>query len=367
MRVLILIKGLGRGGAEQLLVNASRYADKSAFGYEVAYVLPWKDALVADLEKVGLAVHCLDGPNGLGWLQRLRGLVRDGRFDLVHCHLPFTAIGARLALRSLGGVRLVYTEHNTWGRYRAPTYWGNLLTFNLNDYVFTVSEDVRASIRYPPAAVTRRRPPVETLYHGPDPAALERTRSPEEVRSELGIPADAPVIGTVANFKAHKGHGYLIEAARKVADRVDDMRWVLVGLGPLEKEIRARAEQAGLGRNIIFTGMRDDVADVVSTFDVFAMSSLHEGLSIALIEAMALARPVVVTRVGGLPEVVDDGINGFIVPPRDPGALAARIVEVLGDAPLRTRLGTAARAKATSFDIRRAVRRMEQVYREVAA
>jgi glycosyltransferase involved in cell wall biosynthesis len=360
-RVLILIKGLGRGGAEQLLLSEAPHLDRSRFRYEVAYVLPAKDALAAELERHGLRVSCLGGGGGTSWTARLRSLVRERQIELVHAHLPYAAIGARLALGGRHRPRLVYTEHNVWQSYRPPTYWGNLLTFPRTDHVFTVSDEVRSSIRYPGMLRRLRVPPVETLYHGLDRAALEQPTA-DGVLEELGIPAGAPVVGTVANFRHEKGHDHLMHAAQLVRRSVPDVRFVLVGQGPLESRVRREAERLELGDTVIFAGFREDAPRVTAAVDVFALSSLHEGLSIALLEAMALGTPPVVTSVGGLPEVVEHRRHGLLVPPADPPALAAGIVALLKDPALRDRLGQAARRRAADFDIRRTVRRMEEVY-----
>jgi glycosyltransferase involved in cell wall biosynthesis len=360
-RILILIKGLGRGGAEQLLVNAVPHLDRSRFRYEVAYLLATKDALVNDLERQGIGVTCLNSGGGTGWMRRLRTLTRTHQIDLVHAHLPYPAIGARLTLGGRWRPRLVYTEHNVWPSYRPPTYWANLLTFPRNDHVFTVSDQVRASIGYPRAIRWLPLPTVETLYHGLDPRALDLPSS-DGVREELGIPPGAPLVGTVANFRVEKAHADLLRAAALVRRDIPDVRFVLVGQGPLEGQVRREAERLELDGNVIFAGFRTDVARVAAAFDVFALSSRHEGLSIALLEAMALGKPPVVTRVGGLPELVEHSRQGLLVPPADPSALAAGIVTVLRDDDLRTRLGQAARRRAADFDIRVAVRRMEAVY-----
>ena len=365
-RVLILIKGLGRGGAEQLLASAAPYLDTSRFEYEVAYLLPWKNALVPIIESAGLTVHCLDGARGPGWLGRLRTLVRARDIDLIHGHSPYAAIGARIALPHGSSPRMVYTEHNVWSRYRRATYWGNVLTYPRNDHVFTVSESVRESIEYPsPLRALLRMPPVETLYHGLDPAQVSKWTGSDGFRREMGIPEDAPVVVNVANFKPHKGHIELIRAVVEVRRAVPDVRFVLVGVGPLEAGAREEARRLGVADAVTFAGFRDDVPRVVSSGDVFTLASRHEGLSIALMEAMALSRPVVVTRAGGLPEIVTDGVDGLLVPPGDVQGLARGLIAVLRDAPMRERLGRAARDRASRFDIRRTVARVEQVYEEV--
>ncbi len=365
-RVLLLIKGLGRGGAEQLLAGAARHADRSRFDYEVAYLLPWKDALVKELHDEGVGVHCLDGAGGIGWVLRLRRLVDRRGITLVHSHSPVAAVGARMALDGTR-VRHIYTEHNVWERYHRATYWSNMLTFTRSDHVFAVSEHVRDSIRYPTWLRRRHLPPIETLFHGIDPAAVEGWTRVDGVRKELGISDDAPVIGAVANLKAHKRLDRLIQAMPEIRDRVPGVRLVLVGQGPMEDELRALSRRLQLGETVLFTGFREDAPRIASCFDVFALSSEQEGLSIALIEALALGKPAVVTRVGGLAEVVEDGRQGFVVSADDPAALTDPLVTLLQDEGLRLRMGGEARERARDFDIRKAVRRIEQVYEELLA
>ena len=363
-RVLILIKGLGRGGAEQLLVSAAPYRDTARFDYEVAYLLPQKDALVGDLQALGLPVHCLGASPPGAWVRGLRRLVRERDIDLVHVHLAYAAIGARLWMRGTG-VPLVYTEHIVWECYHPATYWANLLTLPFDDHVFTVSERVRHSMRYPAALRWLPRPVVETLYHGLDPAAVAEWAGDANsgpVRAEFGLPADAPLVVTVANFKAHKGYEYLLQAAVEVRKDLPGVRFLLVGQGPLEAEVRAGVRSHGLESTVVFAGHRADVPRIVAAGDVFTLASLHEGLSIALLEAMAVGTPPVVTDAGGNAEVVVDGEHGLVVPPADPHALGAGIMMVLRDSELRRQFGKAGAKRAGSFDIRASVRRAEMVY-----
>ena len=357
--VLQLIKGLGRGGAEQLLVDAGRRFDRDRFRYEFAYLLPWKDALAGELRSQGFEVHCLEGGRGMGWVERLRRLVRDRGIRLVHAHSPYPAVAARVAL---AGTRIVYTEHNLWQRYHPATYWGNLLTFARNHHVFAVSDQVRSSIRYPPALGFLSMPPVETLYHGVDLRRLEAGAGGAEVRRELGIPRKAPLVGTVGNFTPKKAHADLVEAFALLRREAPAARLVFVGLGPLEAELRERVARLGLDDAVVFAGFRTDAPRLAAAFDVFVLPSRFEGLSIALLEAMALGRAVVATRVGGNAEVIEDGVSGVLVKAGDRRALAAEVAALLNDAPRRRELGEEARRRAARFDIGVAAARMEEVY-----
>jgi glycosyltransferase involved in cell wall biosynthesis len=144
-----------------------------------------------------------------------------------------------------------------------------------------------------------------------------------------------------------------------------DVRFLLVGQGPLESAIRGQVRALGLEETVVFAGFRDDAPRVAAALDVFVLPSTHEGLSIALLEAMALGRPSVVTDVGGLPETITDLVEGFIVPPKNVPALTEAIVRLIRDPTLRTRMGEAAARRANAFDIRNSVRRTEVVYQEL--
>jgi glycosyltransferase involved in cell wall biosynthesis len=362
-RVLLLIKALSTGGAEKLLVNAARYRNETDFDYEAAYILPQYNALVPDLERSGLRVHCLGGGGPGAWVWRLRALVRQWKPKIVHIHSPYAAVGARPMLQLSRGPRLVYTEHSVWDFYHPLTRRANALTFPLNNHVFAVSEYVRRSIRYPRALSFLPMPPIETLYHGIDQESIGPGDEENGLRASLGIPRGAPVVGTVGNFRVEKGHKYFLEAAAFVHQRFPEARFVLVGHGPLDDDLRLQARHMGLEPNVIFTGSRSDGQRLTASFDVFVLSSVYEGLSIALIEAMAVGTPIVATRTGGVNEVLVHGETGLLVPISDSLALSEAILLLLKDRSLQDRLAKAGKLRAAGFDIRAAVRRIEDVYR----
>jgi glycosyltransferase involved in cell wall biosynthesis len=362
-RVLWVMKGLGRGGAERLTVSSTRLFDSSRWRVDVAYVLPGKDALVGDLRDVDIAAHCVGlAGTRVGWAYELARLVTTGDYDLVHTHSPLPAIVVR-AIPSGRRPPVVHTEHNLWPRYQAVTRLGNALTFRRNVGALAVSDGVAASMH--------RRfggPRVTVLHHGIDLArSVHVTAARAAARATLGLPSAAPALGTVANFTPKKDHATLLEAVAAMAPAHPDLRVLLIGSGPLEQELRVRARTLNLERSVVFTGSRGDVADILPALDVFVLSSRYEGLPVSLLEAMASGVPPVATAVGGVPEVVTDGRDGLLVPAGQPAALATAIGRLLDDVDLRSRLGAAARERARDFDIARAVRFMEQWYEEILA
>ena len=362
-RVLWLTKGLGLGGAERLLTLAAARIDPTRFEVEVAYLLPWKDAFVPELERAGMRTLCIGGPRGADprWTLRLRRLLRDGNYAIVHTHSPVPAAAARLLARS--PTRLIHTEHNVWDRYRRPTYAANALTYPRNDAVIAVSEGVADSIRRP-RWVPGRYPPVETLLHGVEPDAAPRgSEARAAARNELGIDGSVPLVGTVANFTPKKDHAGLFQALDLVRRRIPEAVLILVGSGPLEDQLRADASARGLAESVRFLGSRDDVPSLLPALDVFVLGSRFEGLPISLLEAMAAEVACVSTRVGGIPEAITDGVEGRLVPAGDPAALADAINEVLLDRDARTSLAAAGRARVEAeFSIQRAVRRTQEIY-----
>lgn len=367
IRVLWLTKGLGLGGAERLLSLSLARVDRNRFHVDVAYVLPWKDALVDEIQAHGVDVHCLGSPSPrAAWPRRLRRLLQDRAYNIVHTHSPLPAVAARIFLprRTVA----VHTEHNEWPRYRRLTRVTNAATYQRNTAVLAVSQGVADSIRRPRWSPWVSLPPVEVVHHGIDESRVRRgPEARSKARRLLGIEKGQKVVGSVANFSPKKDQRTLLEAVRRLVPRHPDVRVVLVGTGPLEPELRRQASEPDLVGRVHFAGLRDDVQAILPAFDVFALSSLHEGLPIALLEAMATGLPCVATRVGGAPELIADGHSGFLVPPRSARDLAAAIDEVLCDAELASAFGKASVEIAGGFSIGSAVRRTESIYEEILA
>lgn len=367
VRVLWLIKGLGPGGAEHLLVAAASARDRQAFRVRAAYLLPWKDALVGSLEAHGVPVACFGvrDERDLRWLVRLRAdLVRDP-VDVVHVHSPYVAAMTRLVVRTLPRRTrpvVVTTEHNAWSRFKAPTRLANAWTARLDAATIAVSEETRASMSEAMRART------EVLVHGIDVEAVRAERGARDAaRAELDTRAGAVLVGTVANYHPKKDWPNLLHAARLVADQVepDAVRFVAVGQGPLQADVEELHRTLGLDGVVTLTGHRPDAVRLMAGCDIFVLASQWEGLPVAIMEALALGLPIVATAVGGVAETFTDGVDARLVPPRDAAALAKAIVEVASDAELRGRLATASSGRAREFSATRTEARVEAIYRSV--
>ncbi|HUQ64303.1 MAG TPA: glycosyltransferase [Acidimicrobiales bacterium] len=366
--MLWFAKGLGRGGTERILASSIRYMDRARFDVEVAYVLPWKDAMVQEIEARGITVHCLEGARGnVNWPLRLRSLVYERQYSIVHTHMPYPAAVARMVLHR-SGPALIHTEHNVWDRFRLWTREANSLTMSRNAAVIAVSRAVADSMTKPHLAPWLGRPAVEVIYHGID---VDGVRAGEEIRVAarrvLGLAPTNFVIGTVGNLTPKKDHRTLLEAAVVLMRRHDNVRIVIMGDGPLRQDLEAAAQALGIADRVTFTGSRPDVPELLAALDAFVLSSQFEGFPIALVEAMATGLPCVATSVGGTPELMTDHNNGILVKPGDAAVLAGGLDELIMNPELRQAISRQAASDALKYGLRDAVERLQCIYSEVLA
>jgi len=358
VRVLVLIKGLGIGGAERLIGDGAQHWDRGRFDYRVAYVLPWKNQLTDPIRQMGIEVHCLGTERGMGpsAFRNLRRLVGSWRPALIHAHLPSAGILARIS----GRVPVVYTEHNISTSYRQPTRTLNKLTYGLNAAVIAVSEAVAESLRGYPGPAPRVIPNGITFGVTPEEVTA--------VKSELGLRPGQKLVVHVGNIRPHKGHENLIAATARIAATDPDVLVASVGAekhqGDLAR-VRGSAAGAGVSDHIRFLGRREEARAFLAAADVVVNPADFEGLPLAVLEALSLGKPVVATAVGGVPTVVVDGVTGRLVPPKDPIALAAGVLEALSS-PAAARWGAAgADLVSRNHGIAQMIAEYEKVYEEV--
>ena len=357
--LLIAIKGLGIGGAERLVSEGAKYWRRDLFDYHVAYALPWKSQLVADLTALDVPVHLVGGDRGLspGTLGKFRETIRRLGANLVHAHLPTMGIVARLA----SPIPVVYTEHNLANSYRPLTRLANRLTYARNDAVIAVSGAVARSVDGYPG------PPPSVIPNGVSCRVTEYEAF--EARRELEIASEAALVVHVGNIRPHKGHGTLIRAAASIKAARPDVVMVSIGAeknpGDLER-VRREAAELGVGETIRFLGRRRDALRFVAAADVFLNPSDVEGLPLAVLEAMALGTPVVATSVGGVPSVVKDNETGLLVAPSEPESLARATLRLLADSEVAEKLAGAAREVVErAYSLEAMVLAQEAVYRAV--
>lgn len=233
----------------------------------------------------------------------------------------------------------------------------------LLDRIVCISAAVRAQL----AADGIPGEKLVVIPSGVDTRRFAGVRPPPGFRRSLGIPAGHLVVGTVAALADHKDYPTLLRAAALFLREHPDATFVAIGDGPLRARLAALAAELDLGRRFLFLGFREDVGAFLRLFDVFVLSSKTEGLGTSVLDAQALGLPLAACRAGGIPEIVADRETGLLVPPQDPPALAAALLELARDPQLRARLGENAKRAASAHDVSRTVEAHLDLYRELAA
>ncbi len=364
IKVLQLIKGLDSGGAEQLLVLAARYRDRDRFTYEAAYLLARHQDLLGALEAEDVAAHCLHGSPWWDprWLLRLRRRLLDDPVDVVHAHSPLVASGARVVLLTMPKERrpkMVVTLHNMWRSHRLPVRIVDRCTYRVDDARLAVSDAVRRSL---PGRASQQ---AITLIHGIDVDHLTALADRAGARREMGVDDDEILVGTVANLRPTKGYPDLLAAARRVTEARDGISFVSIGRGPQRPALDAQHRESRMGDRFRFLGYRSDAPRLASGFDIFCMSSRHEGLPVAIMEALVLGIPVVSTDVGGIGEMVTQGREGLLVPVGNPDLLARAVLVLANDPERREACAAAAAKRGTQLDAASATTSVEAHYLRV--
>lgn len=349
MKVVHLTLGLDVGGQEKLLVEFARHADRSRF--ELTFVsLTTRGALADDLEGLGWPVIALEAPQGLrpSLMLRLARLFAKLRADVVHTHDDRPNVHGAPAARLAGVRRVIHTRHSQGTRLSRRQEWLVRAVSEFDDRFVCISQDsARFAVKQ---GVSRRR--VVVLPNGID---LERF-------AHTGPATDGAAI-LVARLAPEKDVGTLLAAAARVATVHPDFRLLIAGDGPCRGGLETLASEANLGNVVDFLGVVRDVPGLLTKGRLFVLSSVTEGISLTLLEAMARGLPVIATAVGGNPEVVAAGRTGLLVPPRDPDALAEALGQLWTQPDLRARMGAAGRQRVEAlFDVRRMVADYEALY-----
>jgi glycosyltransferase involved in cell wall biosynthesis len=347
-------------------------ADRDRF--EIALACQGRGPMLDEYRQAADDVWPLDAASMLGpsVAAELVRMMRRFRADVVHTHLWSADVLGGAAARAAGVPVCVATVHGAYfqrvderglrGARKACLSHVFRSTYALFDRVIAVSGQVaedlssRSGLKVPSSKIS-------VIRNGVDLPRRAHADVPL-TRAALGIAEQAPLVTMVANFAPMKGHRYLVAAAPKVLERWPDATFLLVGLGKELETIRHAVASAGLESRVRFAGARDDAVDIMALSDVVVLPSVAaEGIPISLIEALALRRPVVATHIGGIPEVIEHGATGLLVPPRDPRALAEAISRILSDRAGAARLADEGyRVAQSQFSAERMVREVEGLY-----
>lgn len=350
--------------------------DPARFENHVCHLFP-RTQLAEDIEASGASLHFVSANGRLGVLKRIRHvarLIRSLEIDLVHTSNVGGEMVGGFAARWCG-VPAVVTLTNTayepfWlidnpnlNRFKlgAVKHFRRFYLPKTHDHFVAISEFVRKSaidgFKLPEERISVIYRGVEEDFPQLDDATMKKARE------SLGLAGRSPVLLNVGRLVPQKGQKYLIEAMPEVLRRHPSALLLIAGTGFLKETLESAVERLGLGDSVCFLGSREDVPELMALSDIFVFPSLFEGFGVSLLEASAIGKASIATRVGPIPEVVEDGETGLLVPPQDPAELAAAILRLADAAEMRQRLGKQARERVhRKFSISDTARRFEEVY-----
>lgn len=373
-----------------MIPESATVHNQANFEFHCLYFYHQKNNLVDELKSAGIQVHFIRSGNLGLFLQvnRVRQFIVANGFDIIHAHLPWAGILARSVGKKLD-ISIVYTEHNTWERYNKLSYWGNRISFKQQDIAIAVSNEVALSMRlnsiWDPyqrggrmklkviqngvnTDVFQRLGPGSKIY-GTDSSDAHQENSLNEaytVKKKLNLPDHAVVIGIVAVFRSQKRLWLWVKVALKILEDFPQTHFLLVGDGEWQPKIMNQINASGKSPNFHLVGTQKDVLPYLSVMDIYLSTSEFEGLPIAMLEAMSCKVPVVATRAGGIGELVQHGVQGYLSEVDAWEDLVAYCCKLLKDAELRQQMSVAARDRVKeNFSMNRMVQELEKVYREI--
>jgi glycosyltransferase involved in cell wall biosynthesis len=290
--------------------------------------------------------------------------------SIVHTHTSKAGLLGRLAAKLAGIPIIIHTPHG----HVFFGYFGPVKT-----KIFIILENYASRITNKMIALTNKERDDHVLFRITDedkfvviPSGVELNKFRElpfnekqNLKKELGIPENSLIIGTVGRLEPVKGPEFLIKAAGNIISKYPDAFFIFTGDGPLEQDLKKKAFDLGIKENIIFLGWKDDVSKIISIYDVFALPSLNEGMGRVLVEAMALGKSIVASNIGGIPDLVIHGKNGFLVPPKNQKELAKYIQILLKDEEKREKMGLAGKEMSLNFSAENMVEKIEKLYGEL--
>jgi glycosyltransferase involved in cell wall biosynthesis len=369
IRLLKFVTVFAVGGTERHVVTLAEGLDRSRFDVHLACFRRSGELLkqVTIAPVLEYQIQKLYNRRSIQERLRFARYARSHHIQIVHTYSFYANVFAVPAAR-LAGVPVVIASIRDTGAYVTPMQRRvQRAVCRFADRVVVNADAVKDWLV--DEGYDERR--ITVIRNGIDPAPFGRKAAPGKLHYELGVPPNTPLIAVLSRVSPIKGLEYFLDAAAVVSAKIPDARFLIVGKADTrdagyQRQLEAHADRLGLSRRVVFTGLRMDVPELLDDVSVSVLPSLSEGLSNVLLESMAAGVPVVATRVGGSPEVVEDGVTGLLVPPRDADGLARAILRLQEDREMAARVGQAGRARVVErFSIADMVRRTEQLYADL--
>jgi glycosyltransferase involved in cell wall biosynthesis len=366
LRVVEVMATGTNGGAQEHVYSLLSRMDRTRYEPSVVSLSP--GSAVRAIRSLGIPVTVFDEPDDAIAVGAVVAHLSDVGAEIVHNHMyraELVGTRAAIALGEAGHRRpwVIGTVHSSRIRAAEDREVLRHLTPQMNHLVAVSRAIVHKIAEERPSSV-----PVSLVHNGVDLARYDRTEACCTLIEDYGLEPGAQIVGVVGRLEPEKGHPTLIDAWPRVLESVPDAYLLIVGEGSRREALEHQVAELGIGSRVIFTGRRDDVPAVTAALDVAVLPSYREAQGLTILEAMALSRPVVASNVGGIPEMVEDGRTGLLVPPHDPQALATAIIRLLVDHPLADMLARAGHDLVHErFCLEKMVRSIEDLYDEGAA
>jgi len=331
VRVVQILATGTNGGAQEHVFNLVSRMDRDFYDVSIVSLSP--GSAVRKLQRAGFDVTVIDEPDDAIATGILASHLADVQADVIHNHMyraEVVGTKAAIALGEAGHRRpwVISTVHSSRVRSSEDQEVLRRLTPEIN-HLIVVSNAIDRKI----VEEGRLGAPRSLIYNGVDLERYDHQEPCCTLREEYGMQPDSPIVGVVGRLELEKGHPTLLEAWPQVLRDVPNAYLMIVGEGSRLDSLHDIARGQGIESHVVFTGRRDDIPAVTAAFDVAVLPSYREAQGLTILEAMALSRPVIASNVGGIPEMITDGVTGLLVPPHDPPALAAAIVRLLRDHP----------------------------------
>ncbi len=363
IRVVELLATGTNGGAQEHVLNLVTRIDRDRYDLSVCALS--SGSAVRRLEREGIEVCAIDALDNAAAVEAVAAHLVATRADVIHNHMyraeiVGTQAAWRVAEAGLPRPYIVSTVHSSRIRSDEDRALIRRLTPRM-DHLIAVSTSMAHKIE----VEERVGAPVTLIYNGIDLERYDQQLPCCTLREEYGLPPEGPMVGVVARLEPEKGHPTLLDAWPGVLAEFPSATLLIIGEGSRREALEAQVEGLGIGGSVVFTGRRDDVPAVTKALDVAVLPSYREAQGLTILEAMALSRPVVASNVGGIPEMIEDGVTGLLVPPHDPAALAGAVLRLLRDHPLADTLGRAGHDLVHErFCVQLMARAVETIYDE---
>ena len=374
IKILYLITQAEAGGAQRYIFDLATNLKNENYEVMVASGTTSdyhdkKSWLLTKADEKNIKSYCLKNlvreinplKDWLAYLE-IKKLLKETQPDILHLNSSKAGVLGALAGRRIKIPKIIYTVHGFVFNEPMPSWkkkfylWAEKFSASAKDKFICVSEFDRQT------GIKNKIAPAQnfiTIHHGLNQFKLLEKN---QARESLKLPKDKIVVGTIANFYPAKGLIYLIQAAKIVTEKFPEIIFRIIGFGQLEKKLRAEIASLNLEKNILLGG-KAGAASYLKAFDLFVLSSVKEGFPFAILEAMSAGLPIVATQVGGVPEMIKDGLNGLVVPPAEPPKLAEAIIRLLANKNLAQQLGQQAAIDVkNNFSLEKMVRETEKIY-----